>query len=116
MERTESLIRAERKIREANMHLKILAQYKPGSNQVAEYIYAFQNTMTKYNKMKELMESVEDKYDDPEEMDEIVFDAADDVVCSVKAFYNDIKNYQEYEKQVNGEKGSKQHIFIKDRP
>ena len=107
IERTESLRRAENKIKEATLNVKILAQYRPADNQVEGYIYKFQNVMKRYNKLQELMETVEDKYDDPEEMDEIVYEAADDVVCSVKAFYNDINNYKEYENQIGDEKESR---------
>ena len=103
IERTESLRRAENKIKEATLNVKILAQYKPTDNQVGSYIYKFQNVMKRYNKLQELMETVEDKYDNPEEMDEIVYEAAGDVVNSVKAFYNDIRNYNEYKKQVENE-------------
>lgn len=107
IEITESLIRAEKKIEEATLHVKILAQYKPTDSQVEAYIYAFQDVMKRYNALQETMETAEDEYEDPEEADENVYEAADDVVCSVKSFYNDIKNYQEYERQISGEEESR---------
>ena len=61
--------------------------------------------MKRYDNLQRLMVTVEDDYDSTEEMDEIVYEAANNVVCGVKAFYNDIRNYQEYERQIsNGEK------------
>ena len=107
IERTESLIRAENEIKQANLHVKILAQYNPSDNQVESYIYAFQNVMKRYDNLQRLMETVEDDYDDTEEMDEVVYEAANNVVCGVKAFYNDIKNYQEYERQVSDREESR---------
>lgn len=101
--RTPSLKKAENKIKEATLHLKILAQYEPNDSQVETYIYAFQNATKRYDTLKETMETAEDKYDFPEQMDEAVIEAADDVICSIKAFYNDIGNYKEYEKKIDDE-------------
>lgn len=103
MDMVESLNKANEEIKKATKYIKIMTQYSPQDSEVENYIFSYEEVVNKYNKLTELIENSSDEYQNPEEADELIYEAANDVICEVQSFYNDIRGFDELEAKLKEE-------------
>ena len=97
IEYTEELEKASKRIADANYSIKRLAEISPNESQIDQYIYSFEDVIQLYRELEQAINIAEEK--NSKEADIEVYEAADDVVCAVKSYFNKVNDMKSYYKE-----------------
>ena len=100
IERTEELEKASKRIADANYSIKRLAEVSPTESQIDQYIYSFERVIQLYKQLEQTIDIAEEENSKEADLD--VYDAADDVVCAVKSYFNTVNDMESYYDEKRG--------------